>query len=348
MSTLLAGLVLCCGCGKAVGPEAAPGGRPSSAATRRTSLEHNFGVVRPGTDHRHGFLLRNETNLPWTFKAFHTSCSCTLVEPASPAIAPGTEETLILLYRAPGQVVDHERHVEVEFEEPGAPTVGLTVRARVRQPMTLIPDRLDLTLATGSRASEGNLEVQNFSGADWPGLDVCSPTPWLRAEAVPIPAASPPAPDAPRQRWRVVVRARPEGLMPARHTGSVAIEAAAGSLSRDLPVALDVTAPVVAIPDRLFLGTLAAGEAASRSMLLKFASAAVAPDPSCVRIEHDLGDSAVLECRPREGAFWVVSDRFRGGHQGAPASILVVPLVKPRVAAGGVDSYSGRVRPRGT
>ena len=280
-----------------------PPGLPAAEGvdgTRSGKFMHDFGLVRAGGRVEHWFAVPNGTDRTWTVADLGSSCHCTVGRVAEEVVPPGGMLQALVRYRAGHDSVDDRKSVTVRLREADAPTIRLTVRARVRPPMTLFPAEVavpDLGLDT---RAEHDLIVANYTSVDWPRLAAETGESWLTATVVPLEGSVAPPVDA-RQAWRVLVGTDATGLDYGDHAGMVRL--AGGGETAALPVRVTVRRPVTAIPAALFLPEVPAGATVEKGVLLRFGGAgAPAYDPEKVLVTHDLGsqvETTVREVGPR-------------------------------------------------
>ncbi len=267
-------------------------GKQTSLAALSTSDQrigtfylHDFGKVLPGQVSKHRFSLTNTTDSPWTFAKLIPSCSCTVASTSAQTIAPSKTETVEVEYKAPKNNGDDRRKVGVQFAETGSPMFWLEVKARVRQPMSFFPEYIALS-QVGKDVTESFFEIHNYT-SDLVKLEAprCS-EPWLEAELRPIEGTSPDV----KQVWRVVVRAKTQGLRPGRHADEILITESGTEFQKRVPVEIDLVAPIRPIPNRLFFGSLERNRPVEKKLSLLLSSDVGGLTADDIQINHDLGD----------------------------------------------------------
>jgi len=278
--------------------------------TNTITLNHDFGVLlQPVEDAvEHEFEITNNTDVAWTLQRIVNTCSCTVSDMTSTTIQPGSTEKILLVYKPIGDgAFDDFRRSLVIFEEEEAPTFILGVGARVRDPMTVRPRSLAWTRVGTNQTRRDNFEIQNYSHENWENLKISSKPQWLDIE---LKSVSPPVADpAMRQLWLVDTAADATKLTPGEHRGEIALLAtgeSGESITQTLPVVLQITSAVSAIPAQFFFGNVIPNETATRSIRIMFAPDSIPADKSEIQFEHDLGDSLKFEWLNTEGNTWEV------------------------------------------
>ncbi len=255
-------------------------------------LRHDFGILKPRQKVSHRFRIENTSNHPWTFAKFRTVCACTVGAASAHAILPGKAEEVEVRYSAPGNTMDDRRRVGVEFAEEETPMIWLEVRAHVRDPLTVSPPEVLFQRVGKGQPAEASLEIFNYTDHDVNTLTVTSFCPWLRTEIQVVQGTE--TPYAPRQAWRVTVRAETNSLAYGRQQAQLEVKTAPGELPvKTVPVRLVLTSPVEAIPAQMFFGPVTSGVLANHKILLQFVSDASLEADSII-LKHDLGDQLKL------------------------------------------------------
>jgi hypothetical protein len=109
----------------------------------------------------------------------------------------------------------------------------------------------------------------------------------------------------PRQVWRVVLRAKTEGLKPGRHRAELSIRTE-GAKSPPKPVSVEVVlaAPVEAIPERMFFGLVERGRPSENRVLMRVSSDVNLSSPAAIALNHDLGEQLHLNVSRRSPSYW--------------------------------------------
>jgi hypothetical protein len=275
-----------------------------SSAREFLTLEHDFGMLRPGQRATHAFLIHNPSDSAWTLARITNTCVCTATDASATVIAPGTVESVEVAYAARGISRDERRDVTVEFREAAAPRVSLAVFARIRDRCAMFPPELLVDMTLGD-VEEETIEVHNYGDDDWPALVVAAPEPWISTESISLPIAAVRKPWDARQAWRVVVRIDSSALTPGSHAVDLTVHGgAANDVNATLPTQVRVRSPVEAYPAQYFFGVVPARAAATREVIVRFHDGVSPPDIAGVRTAHDLSDRLSLEWKATDGQNW--------------------------------------------
>ena len=79
----------------------------------------------------------------------------------------------------PVKPADERRLVILHFDGPDEVTVSLVVTARVRSPLTLQPDSINLGVLSKGHTTEKSVQVENYSEKHWSGIEVVDLPNWL-------------------------------------------------------------------------------------------------------------------------------------------------------------------------
>jgi len=267
------------------------------------ALEHDFGLVGPGETLRHQFTVRNSSSSTWTIRQVVRTCACSVTRASAESIPPGGAEQFDVQYRMPNRSADKSQTITIHFKEPDSPTVSLSARARVREPMTLPQDDLVINGVAQGHVIGRNFDVLNYSDADWQRLSVRPLDEWITAESLLVPGKA--AEDGLRQVWRVVVHAKTSGLSPGEHQTRATVRVPGSDLpERTVAIHVKVMSPVSAVPEQLFFGAVSAGGSATAKLGLHFAPDAIPKGTDSVALGHDLGAELSLRWLRTSGRFW--------------------------------------------
>lgn len=244
-------------------------GKSSVLFERVLALEHDFGVVRPRSRVANSFQITNSSNEPWTLKAIHSACNCTVSSSSALVYGPQSTETVTVTYTAPASSGDDRRIITVEFEEPHVTPVQLIVHAKIRSELTCLPQDVQF----GQIGEMGNKEAQvvvcNFSDSDWHSVTAKSSAKWLLCESEKVNSSLDLA--APRQSWRLLLTVIGGELAPGRHKTAVTVRANPSSeLEEIVHVQVIVVPRVRSIPAELFFGNVREESIVHRSVQIYF------------------------------------------------------------------------------
>lgn len=177
---LFPGMVLLLGCGLSEGLSELPV-KVDRKSERQTwdIVEHDFGILRPGTEVSHEFPIHNTGTRAVTVHEVQTTCSCTVAEVSSTRISPGKSESITVSYKSGELPSDDRRQVIVLFEEPWAHPTALAISAKVRNPLTPSKDRIAFGRIGHGDSASSVLEIQNFSEMDWQSITTTCTANWL-------------------------------------------------------------------------------------------------------------------------------------------------------------------------
>ena len=283
---------------------------PDGAAA--VTASHDFATLRPGAKVTHRFAVTNATDETWTVREVTRTCNCTVARIEEPVVPPGGTLFAEVAYSAGASVTDDAKAVTVMFREPTAPPVRLAVTARVRRPLTLMPEELKLPGVRRDAGAEGHATLGNFTGHALDGMTVTSSADWLTAELVDL-RQNAEGLEGAAQSWRAAVRADATGLPFGRHRAELTFASAASpggpaDASVRLPVSVDVRTPVAAIPGELFLPGAVPDETASKNLFVRFADETGPPGGAAdAVIRHDLGDRLHVEWTKADGPLWTLA-----------------------------------------
>src|SRR5262249_24339224 len=160
-----------------------------------------FGVVRPGTELRHTFAIKNDTEIPWTVKYVSKSCACTVGEFSSKSVKPLEMLSVEVTFRVEKEGTVHQSIV-VDLKERKAPVLCFVMKGESRRPLSADPAMVDFGPVSSIDRVTRTVELRNYSDQDVSITRVEAPA-WLKVEHRPIPNTS--DKKQPRQAWNLVV-----------------------------------------------------------------------------------------------------------------------------------------------
>jgi hypothetical protein len=248
------------------------------------SLSHSFGVLRPRSKAVHSFKVTNDTAAAWTLKEVSRNCNCTVASISKNPVGPGESAEIVVSYRAPSKYSDERRTLEMRFVESPSPLIRLEVQAAIRPPVVLSRDQLRFAGRKRNYHSEAIVQVDNFSDEDWANLLVRSDAPWASGAATLL--ESGPQGAGPRQVWQLRVVADAQGLEAGAHSARLRLRC--GKEETWLPVSLERSGPVTAIPSQMFFSTFNSERRSTCSVVLRCLDEPAAEVARKLTVDHDL------------------------------------------------------------
>jgi hypothetical protein len=225
----------------------------STASARAKTLQHDFGLIRPGQVCTTRFSIQNDSAITWTLRSLSVGCACTVTHLSKLTIAPGERTELDVKYTAGAVSVDDKRAIGVIFNEASAPAIRVELAAHVRAPATAEPQEAILPVVEPTATSTGYFTVMNFSDDLWSSVQATASEPWITLTATKreVPSKTSGSP-TPTQVWTVAISARSTGLKEgmARAVAQVDGISTEGRVvaSVDVPVLLRTEQPLTAVP----------------------------------------------------------------------------------------------------
>jgi hypothetical protein len=272
--------------------------------TNTVTLTHDFGVlVQPiEKEETCEFEIKNETQTAWNLKAIVNTCSCTIADMTSSKVEAGKSEKILVVYKPIGEgSFDDNRKSLVQFEEETAPKFVLYVNSRVRDPITLKPKSLSWTRVGENQTKNDSFEIQNFSEKTWDKFEVTEKPDWLTLEYKNI--QPPQTEPAMKQLWLADIHVDTQGVNPGEHRGEIVLKFGENE-TKSLPVVLQITSAVSAIPGQLFFGDVQKNETATKNIKVVFSPDSVPKNKSEIRFEHDFGERLQWDWVSTEGETW--------------------------------------------
>jgi hypothetical protein len=220
-----------------------------SSEARGTSTRaqtHDFGVVRPHQSLKHVFRIRNDSSGPWRITSVSRTCACTTSRISTDVIERGDEAEVEVDYHTSSEPTDERRVITVQISQAlpwDEITYELTVTARVRNALTIVPTSLHIPSVGQGGASRQLIEIGNYGGRDWTSIVAEPSANWLTAELRPRDVMRNPR-DA-RQLWQAILTIDAPRLMPGMHRAGVRFRARGGGDETMLDYPISVVGGVV-------------------------------------------------------------------------------------------------------
>lgn len=248
LTLILLSMLLCsAGCGV----KTASSGSPEEASVfgDEDHRMYDFGVVLGGNTRSHTFHLKNLTGHMIAFERFRATCSCTGITIDKKTIAPGDSFEVSTVFHAANKNYDTAPGIVVEFnDEVDNPwQLQLGLRAKVRLPLAISTSSLKWSSIGDQELPPTEFLIWNYDSKPWEDVSISCREEWLEFQTEPIDAEL-----ESTQTWRCTVRPKNGQLEFGSHSAFIRVRA--DSLDREiiLPAKVDVTKPVVLVPDRVF------------------------------------------------------------------------------------------------
>ncbi len=300
------------GYGKAGAGGAAPAAeKPRNDDQKVVEEEYNFGQVPVDSSNEHCFKITNTSNVPWTAKEAHVSCSCVVSSMSSKSIAPGATEEIVVKFTVGDGEGRFKQAVLLEFEEASAPLVRLGVSATVHHPLSCSRELIVLNPVRAGTREEQFVKVSNFSKDKWADLAVDNTAGWVDVDMRKnSSAANLREGDAPLQLWNVAVKIDGGRLSEGWNVATVGFHPKGNErLKANLVVRAFRTPAVSVEPSTVFCGIADRGNKLQRVLRFTFRdrfevpalgdiTARIANVPMLLRWRKDPEDAAalLLEC----------------------------------------------------
>lgn len=112
---------------------------------RFATVEHDFGIIAPGSKHEHIFRFVNTgKGLLQIKQAVRSTCGCAVPKLAKSEYGPGEGGELKVIYTATNTPGTSKKNLYVECNDPNQPIVTLTVKVQVVPPIQYSPSQLVL------------------------------------------------------------------------------------------------------------------------------------------------------------------------------------------------------------
>lgn len=104
--------------------------------------EFEFGVMEPGGEGKHIFIVRNVGSAPLELEVAGSTCKCTVGTLDSPRVEPGEETEVVMTWIAKSEFEEFGQSARLKTNDPTLGELNLRIRGRVISTMTMSPRTL--------------------------------------------------------------------------------------------------------------------------------------------------------------------------------------------------------------
>lgn len=126
--------------------EVALANRNSSSEVPRIEVvggeEYDFGVMEPGSEGTHRFVVRNVGTAPLELDIIGSTCKCTVGKLQDATVAPGAQTEIELNWVANTNSEEFGQSATLKTNDPSRGELNLKIRGSVISTMTMVPRRL--------------------------------------------------------------------------------------------------------------------------------------------------------------------------------------------------------------
>ncbi|MDR2441660.1 MAG: DUF1573 domain-containing protein [Planctomycetaceae bacterium] len=296
------------------------------------TLTHDFGVlVQPIKDAvTCEFEIKNDTKTTWNLKTIVNTCSCTIADMTSSKVEAGKTEKILVVYKpvGDGSFDDHRKSL-VQFEEEAAPKFVLFVKSRVREAITFKPKSLSWVRVGENQIRKDNFEIQNFSDKKWDIPEITEKPEWLKVEYRNI--QPPQTEPSMKQLWLAEVSVDTTGMNSGEHQGKIVLKFGENE-TKSLPIILQITSAVSAIPAQFFFGNVTKNEPATKNIKIVFSPDSIPKDKNEIHFEHNFGERLQLHWISTKGEIWELQALLKLNEEKIPdESVLVMTFSDPKL-----------------
>jgi Protein of unknown function (DUF1573)/Flagellar-associated PapD-like len=122
---------------------------------------YNFGTVLQGMHVVHTFAIRNVGKKDLVINGVKTSCGCTVAAPSKNLVVPGDESKVTVDFDTHFQKGHRDKTITVMTNDPGSPTVQLTLQGNVKVEVEATPEE-----ASFGKVRQGTEETMDVTITD--------------------------------------------------------------------------------------------------------------------------------------------------------------------------------------
>jgi hypothetical protein len=124
--------------------------------------DFDFDVGTRNSQMSHTFVIRNDGGAPLTLERGTTSCKCTLSDLTKGTVLPGETAKVKLDWRIITLGEMFRQTAEIHTNDPGKPTVVLSIQGKIMDLVRIEPQDLVLTSATAGEATSATFRLIGF------------------------------------------------------------------------------------------------------------------------------------------------------------------------------------------
>ncbi len=120
----------------------------SAASTKLPRLEvsggasYDFGVMEPGSEGKHAFVVRNVGEAPLHLEVTGSTCKCTVGKLKDAVLEPGEETNIELNWVTTGMGEEFGQSAQLKTNDPRQGELNLKIQGRIVSRMTMVPRHL--------------------------------------------------------------------------------------------------------------------------------------------------------------------------------------------------------------
>ncbi len=231
-------------------------------------LIHDFGIIRPQSEHTHTFYLENNTEHDWHVSEIEKSCSCTAIKLSSDIVPAKGSTEIEMTYRAGKEMADEKRDSSVVFEETNISPIILRIKAQIRPEMYISPRNIAITAYRPDKNYSSTIKVHDWTDKGIVSMDFLPDEPWVTASDCKKSRAIDTS--SPFSAWEGEININSKTLMFGRNYGRIKIVARDRHNEYSTFVDLVVTVSSIAkiIPSNLFFGDVDRGKTTTLQCVL--------------------------------------------------------------------------------
>jgi hypothetical protein len=205
----------------------------------------------------------------------------------------------------------------------------LFVKSRVREPITFKPKSLSWVRVGENQTRKDHFEIQNFSDRKWDEPKILKKPEWLKVEYRSIqPSQTEPSM---KQLWLADVSVDTAGMTSGERRGELVLKFGENE-TKSLPIVLQITSAVSAIPAQFFFGNVTKNETITKNIKIVFSPDSIPKDKSEIQFEHNLGERLQLHWVAAEGEIWELQALLKLNEEKIPDEpVLVLTFSNPKL-----------------
>jgi hypothetical protein len=135
-----------------------------------------------------------------------------------------------------------------------------------------------------------------------------------------------------KQLWLADVNVDTAGMTSGEHRGELVLKFGENE-TKSLPIVLQITSAVSAIPAQFFFGNVTRNETATKNIKIIFSPDSIPKDKNEIQFEHHFGEKLQLHWIFAEGEIWELQAILKLNEEKMPdESVLVLTFSNPKLS----------------
>ena len=128
--------------------------------------KHDFGVMEPGEEGEHAFVIKNVGDEPLKLRIGATSCKCTLGSLDKESLLPGEQTEVNLSWTIKTESGEFVQTAQLHTNDPAEPVINLSVSGRVVREIDIVPKALSFGEIASGETIQLSANIYSYFDGD--------------------------------------------------------------------------------------------------------------------------------------------------------------------------------------